>query len=92
MVCRGHNQRIQWAVEAKWSDRFVQDAAKLKNSLRFCRSNGLQNMLVTSKKAKALKWMGDVKVEFVPASEYCYTVGYNLVMGKQVPRGEEHPA
>ena len=92
MVFRGHNQRIQWAVEAKWSDRFVQDPAKLKNSLRFCRSNGLQDVLVTSKKAKTLKWMGDVKVEFVPASEYCYTVGYNLVMGKKVPRGEEHPA
>ena len=92
MVFRGTDQKIRWAVEAKWSDRFVQDPAKLKGSLHFCHSNNLPNMLVTSKKEKARKWMDGVTLEFVPASEYCYTVGYNLVTRKKASHGEERPA
>ena len=92
MVLRGPDQRIQWAVEAKWSDRFVQDSAKLKSSLRFCRSNNLQDMIVTSKKEKASKVIDGVNFEFVPASEYCYTVGYNLLMGKKAFRRDDKPS
>ena len=92
MVSRGPDQSIKWAMEATWSDRFVQDSAKLKSSLRFCRSNNLKDMIVTSKKEKASKVIDGVNFEFVPASEYCYTVGYNLVMGKKALPEEDYPS
>ena len=92
LVSRGPDQNIQWALETSWSGRSVQDSANLKSSLRFCRSNNLQDMIVTSKKEKAFKVVDDVNFEFVPASEYCYTVGYNLVMGKKVSRGDDIPS
>ena len=91
MVFRGPDQKIQRAVEVKWSDRFVQDFAKRKSYVRFCHSNNLTHMLVTSKKEKALKRVDEVEFEVVPASEYCYTVGYDLVMGKKARRGDESP-
>ena len=90
MVSRGPDQKIQWAMEAIWSDRLAQDSAKLRSSLRFCRSNDLKDMIVTSKKEKASKVIDGVNFEFVPASEYCYTVGYNLVMGKKAFRAEDN--
>lgn len=90
LVSKGPDQNIQWALETTWSDRLVQDSANLKSSLRFCRSNKLNDMIVTSKKEKAFKVIDDVNFEFVPASEYCYTVGYNLVMGKKVFRGHDN--
>ena len=89
MVFRGPDQTIQWALETTWSDQYAEDSAKLKSSLRFCHSNDLRDMLVTSKQEKASKVIDGVNFEFVPASEYCYTVGYNLVMGKKAPRAEE---
>ena len=92
MVSRGPDQSIKWAMEATWSDRFVQDSAKLKSSLRFCRSNNLKDMIVTSKKEKASKVIDGVNFEFVPASEYCYTVGYNLVMGKKALPEDDNPS
>ncbi len=92
MVFRWPDRKIQWAVEAKWSDRFVQDFAKRKSYVRFCHSNNLTHVLVTSKKEKALKRIDEVEFEVVPASEYCYTVGYDLVMGKKACRGDENPS
>ena len=92
LVSRGPDQNIQWALETSWSDRSEQDSAKLKSSLRFCRFNNLKDMIVTSKKEKALKVIEDVNFEFVPASEYCYTVGYNLVMGKKAFLGDDKPS
>lgn len=92
LVSRGPAHNIQWALETTWSDQFVRDSATLKSGLRFCRSNNLTDMIVTSKKQKAFKVIEDVNLEFVPASEYCYTVGYNLMMGKQAFRGDDNPS
>ena len=92
MVFRGPESAIQWAMEVMWSDRFSEDSHKLKSSLRFCHSNDLRDMLVTSKQQQTSKVIDGVNFEFVPASEYCYTVGYNLVMGKKVFRPEQNPS
>ena len=89
LISKGPDHSIQWTLETTWSDRFAQDSANLKSGLRFCRSNNLTDMIVTSKKEKAFKVIEDVNFDFVPASEYCYTVGYNLVMGKKAFRGDD---
>ncbi len=88
LVSRGPKQNIQWALETTWAQQFLQDSAQLKRRLRFCHVNDLKDMIITSVKEKGLKAIDDVNFEFVPASEYCYTVGYNLVMGKTILEGE----
>jgi len=75
---------VAWAVEAKWSDRYVKNPGELKSSLNFCHSNNLKAILVTTRTQRANKTYKNVNFEFVPASEYCYTVGFNLVEGKQI--------
>lgn len=72
----------RWVVEVKWSDRYCDNAEELKSLLSFCRLNKLKNVLVTSKTKTAKRNVGEVPIEFLPASLYCYTVGYNVVAGK----------
>jgi predicted AAA+ superfamily ATPase len=77
-------QKPVWAVEVKWSDRYCDKLEELRNVIAFCRSNGLLDALVTSK-TKALTCVTDgVVLEFVPASSYCFTVGFNLIHHRQM--------
>lgn len=73
------NQNALWAVEVKWSDRYCERPEELASLVSFCRSNKLVRALVTSKTATSVSIIDGVKIEFVPASSYCYTVGHNLV-------------
>ena len=77
-------QKVRWAVEVKWSDRYSDHPEELKSLISFCHGNPLKTPpLVTSKTVTAVREVSGVKVRFVPASEYCYTVGYNLIRGKK---------
>jgi len=70
-----------WAVEVKWSDRYVDNPSDLKSLVSFCRHNEIpsERVSVTSKSRFAQRWTGGMELEFVPASLYCFTVGYNLI-------------
>jgi uncharacterized protein len=84
IVMLGPKQKVRWAVEVKWSDRYCDNPHELKSLLSFSHTNGLERVLVTSKtKALDCKIEG-IQIEFVPASVYCYTVGFNLIHGKKV--------
>lgn len=77
------NQKANWAVEVKWSDRYCDHLDELDNVIDFCKSNNLQRAIVTSATRNCIvKWQ-DLFIEFVPASVYCYTVGYNVVHSKR---------
>jgi predicted AAA+ superfamily ATPase len=78
------NQKAMWAVEVKWSDRFCDNPGELKNVISFCRSNGLEQVRVTSKTRSMSCETNSVKVHFVPASVYCYTVAFNIIHSKQI--------
>jgi hypothetical protein len=78
------NQKAMWAVEVKWSDRFCDNPGELKNVISFCRSNELEQVQVTSKTRSMSCETNSVKVHFVPASVYCYTVGFNIIHSKQI--------
>ena len=84
IVSLSPDNKVSWSVEAKWSDRFVQNPAELKSSIAFCHSNNLHKILVTSRTKRENKNYKNVLFEFVPASEYCYTVGFNLIQGKKI--------
>lgn len=83
MVYLAADQRAAWAVEVKWSDRYCDNPGELKSLLSFCRANGLSKPLVTSKTRTLTRNIKGVQLEFVPASVYCYMVGYNLIQGRK---------
>jgi predicted AAA+ superfamily ATPase len=77
------SQKAAWAVEVKWSDRFCDHPGELKSVIGFCKANGLKSVRVTSKTRTMSCDVGGLKVHFVPASLYCYTVGFNIIHFKQ---------
>lgn len=86
-------QKASWMVEVKWSDRFFSRPNDLKNVIQFCKENNLKQALVTTKTKTGVHTIGDLNIEFVPVSLYCYTVGYNLVKGKHknITRKDHQP-
>jgi predicted AAA+ superfamily ATPase len=86
MVMPGPKGKIRWAVEVKWSDRYCEHPEELKSMLRLCHANNLSNLgeiCVTSRTKTVTCKCEDVVIPFIPASTYCYMVGYNLV-GRKV--------
>jgi uncharacterized protein len=87
-------QRPVWAAEVKWSDRFVNRPQELKSTIQFCHSNGLEEVRITSRTLSETRLVEGIRMKFVPASIYCYTVGRNLIKGKErrvvdvVPKAE----
>ena len=81
MVSLGPNQKPEWAVEVKWSDRYGGNASELRGLLGFCHANALRKVLVTSRTRNETHEVEGITVRSVPVSLYCYTVGYDLVEG-----------
>jgi uncharacterized protein len=81
-------QKAAWAVEVKWSDRYCDRLEELQSVINFCHSNGLVNVLVTSKSKALICKVDDVTIEFVPASLYCYTVGFNAIHSNPIRDAE----
>ncbi len=71
-----------WAVEVKWSDECVEHPRKLGGLLRFCRDNPDCEASVTTRTKTKTVNIDDLVIEFLPASLYCYMLGYNIVRGR----------
>lgn len=84
MLTRG-TQKALWAIEIKWSDRYCEHPGELNSLIDYCLENQLDNALVTSKTQTISCEIKGVMLKFVPASIYCYTVGYNLIRHKTNP-------
>jgi hypothetical protein len=80
----GPDQRIRWAVEVNWSDRFVDHPRELRSLLDFCAANGLTEATVTTRTVFAEREVNGVNIQFIPASVYCYQVGYHLVLSRRI--------
>lgn len=87
IVSLGSNQKPFWAVEVKWSDRPVENTDELRNLINFCHANKLYNVSVTTRTVETFREIDGIDIEFIPASVYCYTVGYNIVRGKHALAG-----
>jgi hypothetical protein len=91
IVHLGPKQKVAWAVEVKWSDRYCDNPDELKTLLSFCQANDLKRVLVTSKTKTSSCEAGGIQLEFAPASSYCFTVGYNLIHTKKALPTPEPP-
>jgi uncharacterized protein len=83
------DQSAMWATEVKWTDRYCEHPGELKSLLEYCNDNKLDTALVTSKTKTATCTIEGVQLKFIPASIYCFTVGYNLIRGKSKASGRK---
>lgn len=72
-------QKPLWAVEIKWSNRYVKSLQKLANLKSFCLKNNLDRTLITTLDIEEIKEDDDLTYDFTPSSIYCYTVGKNAI-------------
>lgn len=73
----------QWAVEIKWSNQFFENPGDLKALIQFLKENDLPTALVTTIDKEGTKEIDNIKLSFVPAAVYAYTVGINTIIKKQ---------
>lgn len=83
IVGLNEKQKASWAVEAKWSDRYFHRPDDLRSLISFCTAQNLNSTLITTKTCKGVKTVGNIRLEFEPASLYCYLLGHNIIQGKK---------
>lgn len=76
------NMQPQWAVEIKWSNQFFEKPGDLKPLIQFLKDNELKTALVTTIDKEGTKEIDGLKLIYVPASVYAYTVGRNTIIQK----------
>jgi uncharacterized protein len=74
------NLNPSWALEIKWSDRYVEKPQELKSVLKFCAENKLNQALVTTVTLQEIKKQDNVTLNFIPVSAYAYTIGANTLI------------
>jgi predicted AAA+ superfamily ATPase len=75
-------QKPLWAVEVKWTNRFFEKPNELKALLQFMEDNNLNSAMVTTIDKEGSKIVDGLKLNFVPAAVYAYTVGANTLLHK----------
>lgn len=87
MVNIDRNQRVLWAIEVKWTDRFYHKPYDAKSLLQFCHSNNLESATVTTLTQTGNIKIDNVTLDFIPTSIYCYAVGRNIIKGHDARQG-----
>jgi predicted AAA+ superfamily ATPase len=77
-------QRIAFAAEVTWSDRFVERPEELVGPVQFARSNDLDRIRVTTRSRFGAANVRGIEVRFTPASVYCYGIGAEAVEVKRL--------
>lgn len=75
-------QTPMWAMEVKWTDRYCEAPGELNSLIDYCKENRMTNAWVTSKSKAAACHIKGVNLHFIPASIYCYMLGYNVIAQK----------
>lgn len=76
----GGGVRVYWACEVKWSDRYFHHPNELRSLRAFCDENDLhEDVMVTTRTTRGSRHLGETHLQFIPASVYCYTIGFNLI-------------
>ena len=76
-------QKPIWAVEVKWSDQFEENPSKLDSLKEFCTRNPTCSIKVTTRTKHSVKELFGTSIHFMPASVYCFILGYNIIRGKE---------
>ena len=72
-------QKPNWAVEIKWSDRYVDKPQDLTSLLYFMSQTNLEQAIVTSKTKLDRHQMDSGLLQFIPVACYAYIVGKNTI-------------
>ena len=73
-------QKVAWASEVKWSDRFVEAPGELKALIHFVEENTLQDAIVTTmSKTKDVQLQNGCVLHFIPASVYALNLSKNTL-------------
>ena len=78
------NLKPLWALEIKWSNRYYEKPSELKSLISFCKKCKLRTALVTSIDKEGVIEYEGIKLHFVPASAYAYTIGKNTLQKKNL--------
>lgn len=76
-------QKLNWAIEVKWSNRYYEHKEELLPQIGFCKKHSLKKLLVTSIDILDNIEYEGVTLEFRPASLYCYILGHNVLEMKK---------
>lgn len=85
IVCLGRKLKPIWAVEIKWSNKFLEKPKELKSLIKFCTYNNLLNPIVTTISQDSLITYKNLQIQFLPAAAYAYTVGKRTLEINQSP-------
>lgn len=72
-----------WALEIKWSNRFYDKPYDLKSLIKFCNENKLDNAIITTLNKEGVQEYQGIKLHYIPAAAYAYTVGINTLNRKK---------
>lgn len=78
-------QKPQWCVEVKWSDRHARVRDELKAVVLFAQQHKMwlqENPLVTTRTIRDDLYIADIGLRLRPAAEVVYTVGRNILKKK----------
>lgn len=75
-------QKVGFAIEVKWSNRSFSRFEELASLLEFCDKNKVNTCLVTTIDKKGIKTWNKTEICYLPASLYCYVLGYNIIKHK----------
>ncbi len=84
IVSLNNKQKPDWCIEIKWSNKFAENPYELKNLKSFCQKHKLTTTMITTIDIKKTIEFNGVEYNFLPASQYCYTVGKNIIDGKKI--------
>lgn len=70
-----------WALEIKWSNRYLAAPGELKSLLQFCETNHLNAALVTTIDQKGLRSLNRLNLYYLPCALYAYSIGMNIIAG-----------
>lgn len=74
-------QKPDWCVEVKWSDRYDGHSRALGGLRKFTsRYTGITPLVTTRASfERDVSWAGEMRLNFVPTSAYCYVVGHRAI-------------
>lgn len=76
------NLKPHWALEIKWSNRYVDKPRELKSLLSFCEINDLPAALITTIDKQTQLNVNTIELNYYPASLYAYVIGANTLTRK----------
>jgi uncharacterized protein len=76
-------QKVDWALEIKWSDRYVENHRDLSHIIDFCHTHNLKDITITTQSISATIEIDNVNINFFATSIYCYAAGKTILQIKE---------